>query len=287
MTELSGAAGSGGCVILPYRVHSELTLQAVMDALQQTVDPHLIVIDNGAGTRLSTRGAERQRIHRWLHQPPIPLAAVWNHALDFAWSMGYQDALVINNDIRMQPALYAVLREIQQRTRALFVSPVNVGDAAWMKRRHDPSFTDVRLPYRYDTTTMRVGVPGAGGPDFSCFLITKACHQQYRFDERFAPAYCEDLDYHRRILLDGQGHRIFSVPIPYYHQGSGTLNALDQEHRERLEAEISAGSRAHYRRKWGGDVNQELYQRPFDETSRAAGVTTPELQRRVEWPHGD
>ena len=123
-----------------------------------------------------------------------------------------------------------------------------------------------------------------GGPDFSCYLITKEAHEKYPFDEAFIPAFAEDLDMHRRYMLGGDGHRNFSVNLPFHHVkgGSQTLKTMTPEKKAAWEDRINKGSRAHYRSKWGGDVNAERFTIPFDVESAQDGVTTPDLQRMIQ-----
>jgi hypothetical protein len=92
---------------------------------------------------------------------------------------------------------------------------------------------------------------------------------------------CEDLDMHRRYMLDGDGQRIFGTGLPYYHIGSSTLKTLPEDKREALQRRIEQGSRAYHLRKWGGPANQERLTVPFDLSSARDGVTTPELFERV------
>ena len=123
---------------------------------------------------------------------------------------------------------------------------------------------------------------GHGGPDFSCFLISRACHERFPFDQHFIPAYCEDVDLHRRILLADEGRRIYSINVPFLHYGSGTLKTVDVKTRERIERQTATIARAHYEKKWGGPVNAERFTVPFgggfSEPDAADHVTTPELQ---------
>lgn len=257
--------------IVPYRNNLDQTRQTVRDLLAQTLPSQILLIDQGAGDPLAD--LQDPRVFRCRHAPPLPsLSAVWNWALALVWESGGTEALVVNNDVRLHPRTYEFLLEVQSVTRAFFVSAVGVTEAQFDGIIQDPYF---EASLRHDPLQK-------GGPDFSCFLLTKACHDQYPFDEAFRPAYCEDLDYHRRLLLAGDGDKIFSVNLPYLHYASGTLKAMDAEARALLESDICSGSRAYYRQKWGGDVNQELYSRPFDPTSRGAGVTTSELQRKVQ-----
>lgn len=260
-------------VIMPYLGNLDQTEQAAYDVLDQSLpDVHLLLIQQGGDpVALGPGAVTTGRAHHWHHDPPLPsLAATWNRALRMVWAGGGTQALVVNNDVRLPRQLYEALAIVQKATQAWFVSACNVGEAAWT------TVPTSLLPFESQVLFSR------GGPDFSCFLITRQCHVNYPFDEGFQPAYCEDLDYHRRLMLDGKGDTIFSVQIPYLHFASGTLKGMTPEARERKEQQINAGSRAYYEKKWGGPVNHERWSIPFDALTDRDGVTTPELQHGRE-----
>lgn len=251
-------------VIMPYVGNLQETEQAVMDVLAQTLDVRLLLIRQGGGPTVDTADP---RVFHWHHDPPLPsLAATWNRALKMVWDCGGEQALVVNNDVRLRRDTYVALLQVIRGTDAWFVSAVGTA----------PEQFDREAVLFYDGASLLQD--HRGGPDFSCFLIDKGCHALYPFDEAFIPAFCEDLDYHRRLMLDGHGDKIFSVNLPYLHLGSLTLRSLKGDARAALELQISSLSRRHYQEKWGGPVNQERYTRPFDEASAREGVTTPELQ---------
>lgn len=267
-------------VIIPFLDCWALTDNALRDALlQEGVNPRVLLIDNGGSAYTRKRadeaaaGAEQGKVLVWHHKPELPsLAATWNAALDFVWAAGGKRAWVMNNDVRLHLRTASTLWWCLNQTEALFISAVGV----------TPKQFDAPIPGAAEILETR------GGPDFSCFIITKECHAKYRFDEAFIPAYCEDLDMHRRMMLGGDGRRIFSVNVPYLHvdNGSGTLKAMDTETRARKEEQINRGSRVYYAQKWGGPVNQETFYGPFgahqgSEAQAWHGPTTPELQQDV------
>lgn len=263
-------------IVMPVVNGLEMTRQAICDCLDQTgVDPHVLVVLQGADREIreTLEGwAEREpRLLVWSHDPPLPsLSATWNRALRFVWEARGTECLVVNNDVRLDPWTY--LRLLTCLPDHLFVTAVGWDERRWMSTMYTE---------RAEAVNGTQLAASKGGPDFSCFLISKACHAQYPFDEAFIPAYCEDLDYHRRLMLGGDGARIFSVNLPYLHYASQTVAQMSPEARAAWAAR-SGASRAHYRRKWGGDVNEEQFMRPFDPTSARAGYAhTPELQRRV------
>lgn len=255
------------------------TSAAISDCLAQSIPTRLLLINQGVGTPFRQsleRMAEEypEQIFLWSHQPSLPsLSASWNRALDFVWAVGGTEALVVNNDVRLDPRTCSILQAVLTWPRAgyLFVSAVGV-TAEQFEARPDPLFTGPAI-----TQEMPLD---KGGPDFSCFLISKAGHAKYRFDEGLIPSFCEDLDLHRRFMLGGDGDKIFSINLPYLHYASQTLKTMRPEQRQVVERQINTVSRAYYERKWGGPVNHERYTRPFDAESAQDGVTTPDLQRQ-------
>lgn len=262
--------------IMPYLDAAALTRVAVQDVLAQGRDLSLLLIDNGSqeeGRELGIQLAidHPGQILRWRHDPPLPsLSAVWNGALRFAWEAGFSEALVVNNDVEIWSETYAYLAAVREASDALFVSATGVTPEQYRTFLQAGAASPISAP--------PYPLPG---PDFSCYLITRECHERYPFDEGYIPAYCEDLDYHRRLMLGGDGSRIFGTGLPFLHVGSGTLTSMDATARMKWERRISQGSRAHHLEKWGGPANEERYAVPFDPTSAREGVKTQELFARV------
>ena len=271
--------------VMPILANREYTITAIADLLVQSVRTRLLLINQGVDDpfrdeleRISE--AYGERVLLWSHQPPLPsLAATWNRALDFVWATGGTEALVVNNDVRLRVDTVEWLQRIFHWEQALFVSAVGV-----TPEQFDPA-AELIFPEDLDADPPALQ---KGGPDFSCFLISRECHYlacaAYRFDEHFTPAFCEDLDYHRRLLLAGEGARIFSVNLPYLHYGSSTRKTLDAPARMKLDRAIEQGSRSYYAKKWGGPVNQETFLQPFgggfSEPAKVTDgtATTPYLQ---------
>lgn len=262
-----------GFIIIPFINNWKMTWDALCDASNQDgVKSQVLLIDNGSDEEGRVSSHYQTMINPgtllWQHNPPLPsLAATWNAALDFVWDGGGEEALVINNDVRIHPKTYGALSDAMRMHDGLFVSAVAVGQDQWPT---DPmGWSDSK-----------------GGPDFSCFLISRVCHSKYRFDEAFTPAYCEDVDFHRRMMLGGDGERIFGINVPYRHFGSGTIQSMTAEKQEKLAKAIGAGSRRHYEEKWGGPVNDEKYLHPYGYMDLPKSqlycpsgcVTTPQLQ---------
>jgi hypothetical protein len=267
-------------VIMPVLAAPDLTLAAIADVLAQSIPTRLLIVNQGVDDafRLTLeRVAEEHsdRVLVWSHHPSLPsLAATWNRALRFVWEAGGEEALVINNDVRLHARTAKVLNLYLQDESALFVTAVGV-----TAEQFNPDEAS-GIPSQPDGSRLTT----KGGPDFSCFLISHAGHEKYPFDEAFIPAFCEDLDTHRRYLLGGDGDKIFSINLPYLHVGGGsnTLKTMAPPERAAHERRIGQ-SRAYYEKKWGGEgVNHERYTIPFEPQSDQDGVTTPELQRAIQ-----
>lgn len=265
-------------IVMPVMANEVLTLAALSDCLSQYVPVRVLLIGQGIHGdwrgRLEALAEQEPRLLCLWHDPPLPsLAASWNRALRFVWETGGTEALVVNNDVRLSPLTVGMLQMNRRRSEALFISAVGVTGEQFDKWQQEGD-----SPFLAETTS---GVPAnsKGGPDFSCFLISRVGHDKYPFDESFIPAYCEDLDLHRRYMLGGDGERIFSINLPFHHVGggSGTIKALTAEQRAGHERRIGQ-SRAYYASAWGGPVNQERYTIKHDPRSAQDGVTTPELQ---------
>lgn len=274
--------------IMPVLGARDYTVTAIADLLAQTLPVQILVVNQGVDDDFRDEleriaEAHPERVFVWHHVPALPsLAATWNRALDFVWATGGEVALVVNNDVRVPRQLVEILATVRRRTDALFVSAVGVREPDYQPARVYTTDEIAQLTWADEDG---FGYPRApGGPDFSCFLISIECHSAYRFDEGFVPAYCEDLDYHRRVLIAGAGHRIFSVNVPYLHYASGTLKAMDPARKAAVEDAITRGSRARYQAKWGGPVNHETLVYPFGEVAAPGDVTTPTLQARVHFP---
>jgi len=256
-------------VVMPVLAHPVYTKAAISDVLAQTVPCRLLVVNQGVEDpfrrELERIAEDSDRVFVWSHQPPLPsLAATWNEALNFCWACGALATLVVNNDVRLAPNTLELLWGELTRANALLVTAIGVTKEQFQPGQLHLQATD-----------------GHGGPDFSCFLVHRECHARYPFDERFVPAFCEDLDYHRRLMLDGEGDRIYSINLPYLHYASTTLKSLDPKVRARIEAQIVHGARAYYAKKWGGSENKETFTAPFDPSSATDTATTPQLQRRI------
>ena len=272
-------------IIMPIRAHRDYTIAAINDCLAQiesrdfSVSVTLLLINQGVDDafrdELEQLAEQEPHVLLWSHMPPLPsLAATWNRALRCAWEAGATEALVVNNDVRLRPDTVSMLSTVLDQTDALFVSAVGVTAKQYAAAQSSIGTPSYAIDLVGDLTQK-------GGPDFSCFLIRKECHDRFPFDEGFIPAHCEDCSYHRELMLAGEGTRIFSVNLPFLHHGATTLKTLPKQEANRLSQQVEQIARAHYARCWGGPVNSERYLIKGDPSSAREGVTNPELQAAV------
>lgn len=259
-------------IIMPCLNCWDYTELAVADALGQTVEPTVLVVDNGSTdqtrTELDTRRWGEPRLLSWHHEPPLTsLSKTWNTALSFAWACGHEDALVVNNDVRLHAKTYEVLRRRMQHDpiEPWFVTGVGVneedfnGEAGTL---FDTQANDGDQGIVDDGPAEGWFPTDVGGPDFSCFLISRAGHDAYPFDEGFIPAYHEDNDMHRRYKLGGHDAKIFGCAVPFLHWGSRTVNQ-SEAFMQKFHGKFQQ-SADYYKKKWGGDVGAETWDTPFN-----------------------
>lgn len=249
-------------VLMPFQNCWDLTEAAARDVLAQTLpDTALLLINNGSD-QATTQAVHQflalhpeQQVMLWDWIPGLPsLAATWNRALQFVWASDGQQALVVNNDVRLWKGTYEGLTAVQETTGGWFVTATGV--------------TAPQLAAATDDD-IRQGLRSRGGPDFSCFLITRDCHRWFQFDEAFQPAYHEDNDYHRRLQLAGFGEKIFGVNLPFHHIGSATINQTPQT-RDAFRPKFERCQQV-YLEKWGGLPGKERFLLPFDQDPFASG----------------
>jgi len=211
MAEGSGSDSGGNTIVIVARNNLHLTKLAVRSALAQDVPVDVLLIDN-ASRDGTARWALTKDIARSCFTDQRPLAACWNHALKWVWSMGRAHALVLNNDVEIRPDTY---RQLLVHPYDGFVTCVSVSDHAQLRYPDQPASDS---PH----------------PDFSCFLIHE--HVWVRvgpFDELFEPAYCEDCDYH--VRMHRAGIRAVAIDLPFFHQVSSTAKNASPAERSAIE----------------------------------------------------
>lgn len=110
-----------------------------------------------------------------------------------------------------------------------------------------------------------------GSKGFGIFAVRvkKAIEAVGYWDEAFYPAYYEDVDYARRMEIAGVEMCHVNESIFYLGgENAGIASSLKRASTQ-LNMDLEAGiisNRNRYRRKWGGEPNQEKYTVPFNLT---------------------
>jgi len=231
-------------ILVPLRNNLAFIRAALPTFLAQDVgDVRVFLWDNGStdGTSAWANSITDDRVFYAYNVTPQSVAASWNAMLRYVFGEGADHALVVNADVELRPDTYRRLFADD----ALFVTAVGTAD----KDKISP-------PYR-------VPDPGAKRthPDFSCFLIRKACWDKVGpFDESMNGAYCEDSDYH--IRMHRAGIEAICLDLPFYHVGAGTLKNADEAETARIQQQADK-NRALFRQKYGVDVGSKEYYELF------------------------
>jgi GT2 family glycosyltransferase len=165
------------------------------------------------------------------------VAAAWNMGMQKCLDLGIKYTFISNDDAVFYPgsmfSMYLALRS----TNAVMVSAAQNGDPNWDHPIHE-------------------------GADFCCFAVNvpRLIEHCGWFDENFQPAYFEDNDMHRRIILSGQ--KSYIVPrAAVRHHGSATQNHTGQPV---VPPNRFEDNRRYFSEKWGGVPGQETYATPFN-----------------------
>lgn len=227
-------------ILMPVVCGVEMTKRTVESCFRQGVEGGVTVlaVDNGSrdgvGNYLrSLNGQIILQTYNW----PRSLSWVWNNTLQWAFErLRLDHVLVVNNDVVLRPDTYRLLLA----DGGDFVTGV--------------STDDVEVTYHIAPERRRPH------PCFSCFLIRRSVWERVgAFDEGFW-AWANDLDYHLR--MEEKGIEAYTIGVPFYHIGSGTLKNVPDEARENLH-KLATQDREFFKRKWGCEVGSDEYYARF------------------------
>ena len=172
------------------------------------------------------------------------VSGAWNEGMKRALAMGERYAVISNDDLKYTPgSLYGIFE-------TLIDSGVSMVSA-----------NQLRLPKR-DSQYVQQGV--RVGADMFCFAvdIEQLTEVAGWFDENFFPAYFEDNDMHRRMMISGLESYINTDHI-VIHEGSMTQKF--NRHDPNVPTERFEAHRGYFMRKWGGNPEEATFQTPFNE----------------------
>ena len=175
-------------------------------------------------------------IDNWNHNRGV--AAAWNLGMNKALDMGCRYAIIANDDSRFAPN--AIMKNVlaMKETGGVLVSFCQNGDGL-----------SNELPEGADFFNFMIDIPQ---------LIDKCGY----FDENFMPAYFEDNDMHRRIILSDAKSYV-NMGAVAYHRGSATQNS-DPYNPVCHPTQFNV-NKQYFILKWGGMPGQEVYTHPYND----------------------
>lgn len=168
----------------------------------------------------------------------IGVSKGWNDGLRLAIDMGSEYAVVSNDDVILQRG--TIHKIVMGLNDFDLVSAMNTRDGVTYEG--------------YDEH-----------PDFSCFAVKpeQFVEKFGWFDENFSPAYFEDNDMARRIIVAGGTYRR-DLSAGMFHRGSITQNMDGPV----VTSPMFERNRYYYVRKWGGWPGSETFTSPFNDDSK-------------------
>jgi hypothetical protein len=96
--------------------------------------------------------------------------------------------------------------------------------------------------------------------NFSFFMVSPRLFKEVgKFDEKFIPAYGEDVDMQYRLELAGKKHTCVWM-ARFVHFGQTTIKNC----KDITESEVKGSTDAYFLKKWGGLPRQQVYLTPFN-----------------------
>lgn len=262
-----------------------------LDSLGKTSDSpvEVIVVDNGSSDGTAEFLREYPGIKVLSNSSNAGLPRAWNQGLAAARG---EYLAVCNNDIVFSPGwLSPLVRELDSDRALGLVSPttnIHVGhwahlfppEAALLQGRGaDPNWESLNSLYGGDfygfaaRFAQRYAHVRLRNASFDCAVLRReAAEAVGPFEEGFALAYMEDVDYTQRLLLHPRHWEVRSVGSAYIHHfGNATV-------RHHGYGQLLAEARRRFEQKWGG-MGDSVYRRYYDGDIGAAEL---EAIRR-EW----
>lgn len=249
-------------IIMLCRNNVELSKQCLDTLIKQELGCEILIFDN-ASMDGTAKCASARFPATWKVSVSCQLsvAAAWNWALDWAFNnRNYKEALVVNNDTELRLDTYATLKHHLNASGAGMMTCVSVRERERMQGNFELSADGYR-PH----------------PDFSCFMISKACYERVGpFDERYEIAYAEDADYH--VRMHRAGVKALNCGLPFLHHGSQTVKRADEAERQRICTQADKNRQLFFN-TYGARIGTDSYSTLFTAESfgRAVDSTHPEL----------
>ena len=164
------------------------------------------------------------------------VAAAWNIGIREAWNDGYRYAIVANDDSYFEPGTISKIFNTMKINGACLVSPNPNGAIEPQGVIEDSDFFN-----------FMIDIP----------QLVDNCGY---FDENFYPAYFEDNDMRRRIILSGTKALIDTDAIARHH---GSATQYFDRNNPVCPPHMFENNRRYYIEKWGGQPGQEVCTTPY------------------------
>ncbi len=253
-----------GLIILVCRNGLAYSRACLRTLLAQSVPVRVLLVDNASadGTAGWARSEQARdpRIGISSYREVASVARAWNDALRWAWEAGRTEALVVNNDVEIQPDTLRLLTEYE----------TDAGMVTCVSRRPGES-----LEYTEGDWAEREH------PDFSCYLMKRwAWEQVGGFDERCGGGFIEDNIFH--VEAHRRGIRCVCIDLPFLHHASMTIKNADAAERRRIQKH-AAENRDYFWRTYGCLPGTKGYERLFSAAGQEASQAAPSPLPPEQW----
>jgi GT2 family glycosyltransferase len=223
-----------------------------LDSLKVGYPHRIVLVDNGSTdeTREEAGKLVGATFQHRRYEANSGTARSWNYGIADGFEKGADYVAVLNNDILCHPDCIDRLARRMERNDVAMATALDV--------RGEVSAPEDVLAIPADS---KDGVAESEYPNFAAFMLSRHAWETVGpFDEEFFPAYFEDNDYHRRILLAGL-RAVVHPPAMFYHFGSRTQN--ESGGGPVVSGALFDRNRERYLRKWGGPPGAERFAAPF------------------------
>ena len=205
-------------VLLVCRNSLDYTKACVDSVLAQSEPVNVLVIDNAStdGTSIWLRSSALELSSLYTSNP-LSVSEAWNLGLQWFFSQGAQEVLVLNNDTEIRPTTYLELKhQLHKHPNIGMVTGVGVNS----QEQYNAPWPEEFEPRPH--------------PDFSCFMIRKSTWMKVGgFDEGCIGAYLEDSIFH--VEAHRLGIELSCIDLPFLHHASGTLNTAEPAEKFRIQ----------------------------------------------------
>lgn len=229
-------------VVCSLYIDNDTTYQQAIHTLDTIKTQHKLVL-YGRITKLSNKYKDiLKRFDNVAKNSQNLLAKSWNNGIQKALKDGCEYVIVPNLDIELKDDTIDNLVEYASKDDSVVWSGWCTNNTG---RFSDDNFI-VNSKLVYD--------------NFAFFMVNDRLFKEVgKFDEKFIPAYGEDVDMQYRLELAGKKHTCVWM-AQFVHFGQTTIKNC----KGITESEVKGSTDAYFIKKWGGLPRQQVYLTPFN-----------------------